>query len=199
MSTQIGNPFPMFYDRRGRPLDGGSIYIGRVGLDPETNPLALFADIELTDAMAQPVRTIGGLMSRDGQTILPQIAEDQYSIRVRDSDGAEIFYLADANFAALSIQPLSNTLTAIAALVTTNFGRRLLEQGSAAGLRAYANIPDALPLSGGTMTGDIKRSGAGGFAFAADPAIPRVRFFFTEAGADDPRTQDGDVWLEALP
>ncbi|RPF70441.1 hypothetical protein [Aurantiacibacter spongiae] len=196
MTTQIGNPFPMFYDLRGRPLDRGSVYIGAVGQDPETSPIDVFADVGLTDKIAQPIRTIGGLMSRDGNAVFAFIADQQYSIRVKDADGATVFYAASANIGAANFQPASDDLDAIAALTTTTFGRQLLTQASATALRAYANIPDALPLTGGTVTGSIKRSTGGGYAYAANPAIHEVRFYFTEAGADDPRTQVGDVWFE---
>lgn len=199
MTTQVGNPFPMFYDLRGRPLDRGSVYIGAVGEDPELSPIDVFADIGLTDAVAQPITTIGGLLSREGNPIFAFVDEQQYSIRVKDADGATVYYSGAANPSAANFQPLDSDLTAIAALATTPFGRALLTQATASDLRTYANIPDALPLDGGTMNGDIKRGGAGGYAYAADGAINRVRMFFTANGAADPRTQIGDLWFEELP
>lgn len=196
MSTQVGNPFPMFYDLRGRPLDRGFVYIGEVGEDPETSPVDVFADIDLTDAIVQPIRTIGGMLSRNGNPVFAFIDEQQYSIRVKDADGATVFYAAAANISAASFQPADSDLTAIAALTTTNYGRGVLAVASAAALRTYAGIVDPLPLAGGTVTGAIKRSGAGGYGYAADSAIDNVRFFFTVNGAADPRTTVGDVWFE---
>lgn len=196
MTTQVGNPFPMFYDLRGRPLDRGQVYIGAVGEDPELSPVDVFADLGLTDAVTQPITTIGGVLSREGNPIFAFIDEQQYSIRVKDADGATVYYSAAANPSAANFQPLDSDLSAIAELSTTSFGRTLLTQASASDLRGYANIPDALPLAGGTMTGDIKRSNAGGYAYAADGAYNAVRFFFTANGASDPRTQVGDVWFE---
>lgn len=195
--TQIGNPFPMFYDRRGRPLDGGFIYVGEAGQDPETNPLDVFFDDDHTVLADQPLRTIGGLIVRDGAPAFVFVAGEQYSIRARDADGAEVFYAANANLAALTFQPLDSDLTAIAALTTTDFGRKLLAQASGAALRNYAGIPEALPLAGGKMTGVILQDGAGGYAYAASPSYATgLRIFITANGAADPRTQVGDIWLE---
>ena len=199
MTTQIGNPFPMFYDLRGRPLDRGKVYIGAVGEDPELNPIDVLADLNLTDSVTQPITTIGGLLTRDGQVIFAFVDEQQYSIRVKDADGAVVFYSAAANVSAANFQPADSDLTAIAALSTTSFGRGLLTQADGADMRDYAGIPDALPLAGGTMTGAIKRNEAGAYGYAADPAITDVRFFFTVSGADDPRTQIGDIWFEEEP
>jgi len=199
MTTQIGNPFPMFYDLRGRPLDRGRVYIGAVGQDPEITPVTVYADLELTDVVNQPITTIGGLLSRDGQAIFAFVNEQQYSIRVKDADGATVFYSAAANISAANFQAADSDLTAIAALSTTSFGRALLTMANGEALRTYANIPDALPLAGGTMSGAIKRGSAGAYGYAADPAITDMRFFFTASGADDPRTQIGDVWFEEEP
>ena len=110
-----------------------------------------------------------------------------------------MFYSAAANVSAANFQPADSDLTAIAALSTTSFGRGLLTQADGADMRDYAGIPDALPLAGGTMTGAIKRNEAGAYGYAADPAITDVRFFFTVSGADDPRTQIGDIWFEEEP
>ena len=197
MTTQVGNPFPMFYDLRGRPLDRGRVYIGAVGEDPETSPIDVFADLDLMDAVSQPISTIGGLLTRQGQPIFAFVVEEQFSIRVTDADGATVYYSATANVSAANFQPLNAGLSAIANLDTTDYGLSLLTSISPENLRARANIPDALPLEGGTMTGNIKRSGAGGFAYAADPGIDRVRLLFTENGAPDPREQPGDIWFEA--
>lgn len=199
MTTQIGNPFPMFYDLRGRPLDRGQVFIGAVGEDPEASPINVFANLELSDAVAQPITTIGGLLSRDGQAIFAFVDEQQYSIRVKDADGATVFYSAAANISAANFQAADTDLSAIAALSTTAFGRPLLTMASGEALRTYANIPNALPLVGGTMSGVIKRVSAGAYGYAADPAITDLRFFFTASGAADPRTQIGDVWFEEEP
>lgn len=140
MTQRIGNPFAFYLDRYGRPLDGGRIYIGTAGQDPEISPLGVFWDSALTIAAAQPLDTIGGIINRNGDPAFPFIAEANYSIRVRDADGAEVSYSASAVDAGPSYQPLDNNLTAIAALAATAYGRALLTMADAADLRAYAGI-----------------------------------------------------------
>lgn len=196
MSTAIANPFPFFYDRYGRPLTGGKVYLGEAGEDPELAPVDAFFDVDLTLAAAQPINVIGGLMSRDGSPARVFVDEGTYSIRVRDADGAEVFYLATAVLSVDQFQPLDADLTAIAALVTTPWGRALLTMANGAALRAYAGIVDALPRAGGTMTGEILRDGGGPYVFMADDDYVWGRIFVTANGDPDPRAIVGDIWLE---
>jgi len=199
VTQRIGNPFPMFFDRRGRPLTGGFIYIGAEGADPEEEPIGVYFDAALKVEAVQPIRTIGGVIVRDGITTALYTAADRYSLRVRDADGAEVAYLANALLDEQIFQPRSANLTALAQQTTTPYGRSLLAQVDAAGLRQHAGVSDAIPVTGGLVNGDLKRSGAGGWAYAADPALPRIRFLFTDNGAADPRSLPGDIWFEANP
>lgn len=196
MTQRIGNPYPLFLDGRGRPLTGGKVYVGEAGQDPQTHPVDLFFDTDLSVAADQPVHVIGGLLSNDGNPAMVYAGEEQYSIRVRDADGAEVFYLANAVLDSEQFQPLSGDLTAIDALATTSYGRALLALADAAALRAYAGIVAPLPLTGGSVTGEIKRGGAGAYPYMADAAYTVSRIFVTANGAADPRTQTGDLWLE---
>src|SRR5690606_13471045 len=124
------------------------------------------------------------------------VEEDQYSIRVRDADGSEVFYMAAAAFGIEQFQPLSANLTAIAEMTTAAFGLGVLEQESAAALRSYAGVVDPIPATGGTVSGNITRSGAGGHVYMALGSYAAGRIFVTANGAADPRTQVGDIWLE---
>lgn len=196
MSQAVINPLPFFFDRYGRPLTGGKVYVGEGGEDPELAPIDVFYDVDLTIAAAQPINVIGGLLSRDGNPTRVFIDEAQYSIRVRDADGAEVLYLSNAVLAVDQFQPLDADLTAIAALATTAWGRGLLTLASGAALRAYAGIVDALPRAGGTMLGEIMRDGGGPYVFMADDAYVWGRIFVTANGAADPRAIVGDIWLE---
>lgn len=140
MTERIGNPFTMFFDRFGQPLDGGDIYIGTAGSDPQTAPVSVFWDSALTIPAAQPLATIGGVIVRAGNPAFAFIAGSNYSIRARDADGAEVFYLASALLAGVAYQPLDADLTAIAALATSAYGRGLLTIADATALRTYAGI-----------------------------------------------------------
>ena len=59
-------PYKVWPDVDGEPLEDGYIYVGQVGLNPETNPVPVFFDQNLTIPAAQPLRTIGGFISNAG-------------------------------------------------------------------------------------------------------------------------------------
>lgn len=196
MATRIANAFPYYPDGRGRPLTGGSVYIGVANQDPEANPISLFWDSALSVAAAQPINVIGGLLNNNGNPAKVYCAESNYSERVRDADGAEVSYDARVVDAANLYQPIDSDLTAIAALSTTAFGRSLLTMADGPALRALGGIVDPLPRAGGQMTGEITRQGGGAYPYMADAAYTVARIFVTANGAADPRTQVGDLWLE---
>lgn len=196
MAERVTNPFPLFLDRAGLPLEGGQVFIGVAGQDPQTSPVTVYADATLATALPQPIRTIAGLLTSQGARINVYVAADDYSIRVRDQAEAEVFYTANAVAAQTAYQPADSDLTAIAALTTTPFGRSLLTLANAAALKAATGMPDALPLTGGTVTGNIVRGGAGSTLYHVDPAALSGRVFRTAKNAADPTSQNGDIWLE---
>jgi hypothetical protein len=198
MSSRVGNPFAPFLDRRGLPLTG-TLYLGVEGADPQTSPVVAYFDKELTQVAPQPITVVGGFPRNEGNPALIYVAEQTYSMRTRDEDGGEVFYVANAAIDSAQFQPLDSDLTAIAALTTTSFGRALLTLADAAGLRSYAGIAPSLPLAGGTMTGEILRSGRGAYPHMADAAYTAARIFVTANGAADPRVNVGDIWLELAP
>jgi hypothetical protein len=91
MSNVVGNPFPVFSDRSGAPLDAGYIYIGTAGSNPETSPITVYWDAALTETAAQPIRTLAGYPSRSGSPSLLAIAQSSYSITVRDRTGTLVY------------------------------------------------------------------------------------------------------------
>ncbi len=76
-------PHPIFTDRDGSPLDNGFLYFGVAGLNPETNPIQVYYDINLTQPAAQPLRTSNGYVMRNGAPALIY-ANAQFSVTVRD-------------------------------------------------------------------------------------------------------------------
>lgn len=141
MSVRLINPFPYFRDARGLPLDGGAVYIGADGVDPQVTPGAVWLNAALTLAAVQPLAVIGGLLTYDGNPAQFYIAGPSFSIRVRDSDGAEVFYEPSAVVENTAYQPLDSDLTAIAALATTAYGRSLLTAADATAARALLVVP----------------------------------------------------------
>jgi hypothetical protein len=192
----VRNPFPVWLDQFGALVDAGRVYFGESGEDPEVHPISVFWNPDLTIPAAQPLRTRAGILNNNGSPALAYVAEADYSVRLRDADGAEIFYLSSASESAgVSYQPLDPDLTAIAALATTPFGRSLLTTGDGAALRTLAGLANLLPSTGGTVTGNITRAGAGPLLYHAS-GFGSGRVFVTAAGAPDPTTADGDIWIE---
>lgn len=196
MTQRLNNPFPLFLDASGVPLQNGAIYMGEPGQDPETHPLATFWDDALTIAAAQPFQTLGGVIVNNGAPSFVYAAGEDYSLRVRDSDGGEQFFLASTAVMGVEYQPLDSDLTAIAELATTAYGRALLTLANQAALKAATGIPDPLPLAGGSMTGNITRQGAGVHLYHVDGAMISGRVFLTAHDAADPTSLAGDVWLK---
>jgi len=90
MANNISSPFEMFTDTSGVPLEDGFIYVGTAGLNPETNPVAVFWDDGLTLAAAQPVRTLNGFPSRGGTASRLYCGTD-YSLTVKDKNSVIVF------------------------------------------------------------------------------------------------------------
>lgn len=85
----------------GVGLNGGSVYIGVAGADPEVDPLAVFWDAAESIPALQPLDTIGGYITRDGSPAVAFVAAD-YSMRVRDRDGNQVFYAPYAGIGGTS-------------------------------------------------------------------------------------------------
>jgi hypothetical protein len=89
--TQLAPPYPIFTDRDGKPLDAGYLYFGTAGLNPETNPIQVYYDINLTQPAAQPLRTSNGYVMRNGSPALIY-ANAQFSVTVRDKASQLVIY-----------------------------------------------------------------------------------------------------------
>lgn len=79
-------------DGKGRPLDFGMVYFGQPDKDPEFYPINIYHDEALTIIASQPVRSKGGFMYEGGQMIEVYAAEIEYSVKVLDAYGAQVFY-----------------------------------------------------------------------------------------------------------
>lgn len=86
----VNQPFPIFTDADGQPLDDAYIYIGTANQNPVSNPITVYWDAALTIAAAQPIRTSGGYPVRNG-TPARFYTNSDYSILVRDKNGAFVY------------------------------------------------------------------------------------------------------------
>lgn len=197
--TKLSNPVPIYLDTRGGLLDGGYIYVGEAYTDPqiEANQLALFWDAALTIPAAQPLRTLGGFIVNGGNTGFVFMAEDDYSLTVLDQNevlvpGGSVPSIQEA--AGVDYQPLDADLTTISGQANTSFGLALLTLANTAALKSATGIPDCLPLTGGTVSGAIVRSGSGIHAFFADALMTGGRIYGPHAsGTADATSQPGDM------
>lgn len=83
-------PFPIFTAADGSPLEDGYIWIGQENLDPQTNPVQVYWDSNLTQPAAQPIRTIGGYPSNNG-TPEKLYSNGNFSIRVQNKNGSTVY------------------------------------------------------------------------------------------------------------
>lgn len=87
----ILSPFPVFTGLDGMPLNNGRIYVGTAGLDPITNPVALWWDDALTIPASQPVATSGGYAVRNGSPSVFYANAASVSVLVQDQYGVTVF------------------------------------------------------------------------------------------------------------
>lgn len=91
MATQIKNPYEQYTDIDGNPLEQGSVYIGVAGLNPELNPIQVYADETLSIAMTQPLKTVSGYIVHNGSPTNIFIGSNSYSITVRNKRNTLVF------------------------------------------------------------------------------------------------------------
>lgn len=160
----VFSPFPLFTDADGHPLEAGYIWIGVEGLNPETNPVAVFWDEKKTQPAAQPVRTINGYPSRDG-TPSALYTAGSYGITVRDRRKELVFSDLSAGYSIiLTIDRFFDDVTALLADTTPTYPTGTILNTRAEGF-AYEVVTAAEDL---TTAGGVKlRVLATGNAYAA--------------------------------
>jgi hypothetical protein len=133
MANNIGSPFEMFTDTSGNPLEDGYLYIGTAGLNPETNPVAVYWDDGLTLAAAQPVRTLNGFPSRGGTASRLYCGTD-YSLTVKDKNSVIVFSTLTnpvSSPASLNATPVGNVTPSTGAFTSLSFSTTLTGSGQA--------------------------------------------------------------------
>jgi hypothetical protein len=91
MSAQsIEQPYPIFTDADGDPLEAGYIWIGVENLNPITDPVAVYWDKALTQPAVQPIRTAGGYLVNAGTPARLYVSV-RYSILAQDRNGITVY------------------------------------------------------------------------------------------------------------
>lgn len=155
----IKNPIAQFFTLDGDPLDNGSVYIGIPGLNPETNPVAIYWDRDGLVPAINPAKTSRGFVENNGSPARLYIDNLDYSVTVKDSKGLIVY------------SSLSVTAETIGALAGTTGAANIGFDNTASGLTA-TNVQDAIDelaatpavaKAGDTMTGPLNvPSGAAG-------------------------------------
>ena len=96
MSVEVVNPFDSYRAQSGVPLDAGKLYVGIANLDPQTNPIEVFYDPDLTIAAPQPLTTSGGYVWRNGAPARIYTAASLFSSKLLDKNNVQVFYSAMA-------------------------------------------------------------------------------------------------------
>ena len=91
MTVIVKNPFNVFFDLKGQPLEAGKIFIGRREFDPETHPVQIID--QNGNALDQPVRTTAGVPTISGAPINICVAPP-YSIKITDKNGVVVYSAA---------------------------------------------------------------------------------------------------------
>ena len=82
--TQLArNPFEVYNDIDGTPLEAGYLYFGEYGQNPVTSPVNVYWDSGFTNIASQPIRTINGFADRNGSPAKIYVPGN-YSILIRD-------------------------------------------------------------------------------------------------------------------
>jgi hypothetical protein len=93
-TLSIQPPFPTFSEADGSPLEAGYIWIGTANLNPITNPISVYWDVDLTLPAAQPIRTQGGYPVNSG-TPARLYVNSNFSIQVQNSKGSVVYNAPD--------------------------------------------------------------------------------------------------------
>lgn len=91
---RLEQPYRLFTDAVGKPLDAGYVYFGAAGQNPETSPITVYWDAAGTIPAAQPLRTSAGYIVNNGQPANVYFS-GAYSEVVKDRNGVQLF--ADLN------------------------------------------------------------------------------------------------------
>jgi len=92
MAFEIQSPFQQFFDKSGKPINGGSLYVGKANMNPLTDPITVYWDEAATQPAAQPLKVLGGYIVRNGTPSRVYTVEDDYSLILKDQKGVIVYY-----------------------------------------------------------------------------------------------------------
>lgn len=115
----VTTPFPIFSDLDGTPLESGYVYVGTSGLNAESNPITVYWDSDLTIPALQPIRTIGGYISRNGSPGQLYADAVDYSLLVKNKREALVWSTLKTSGIAPNADGIVYTPAGVGAVATT--------------------------------------------------------------------------------
>jgi len=155
MSVKITQKYELFKDVDGDPLENGYIYIGTIGLNPETSPITVYFDEALTLPASQPLRTSGGYIQNAGTPANVYVDTD-YSITVRNKN-LTLIYTSLSNNAEVGLASSVDTIGDLIGLDEATTTEELEVYGyhtkgdSAGGLFIWDSTASKSNANGGTI------------------------------------------------
>ena len=176
-TISISQPFPVFTDIDGQPLEDGYVWIGVSGLEPQANPQTAYWDSALTQVVTQPVRTRGGY-PLNGTAIGQLFVGAAYSVKVQnknsstivlDLTGASGFGLLNSiSFGTTGLTPAVATtgdVVVSGTLAVANGGTGITSLG--AGVATWLGTPSSANLAAAVTD----ETGSGALVFGTSPTI----------------------------
>lgn len=202
MTQAVRNPIASWNDLSGQPLQNGQLFFGQPYMNPETTPIVVFWDREETQPVLQPVRTIGGMPSRNG-TPAELFFTGDYSLTVRDSSGRLLNYSPSAVNAGVTAPLLPAANVVVATGDTAQDGLNLREAIRIAPAYGVIQVIGTLLLTGTFVVKPLISIVNGGGA-TINHLTPNVNLFELKddsyAGAGNGSIQPaGTVWTGTVP
>lgn len=151
MTQNVLPPYPVFVGRDGVALDGAKVYIGNPNADPVLSPKTVYYDAGLTTTAAQPLRTSGGVLYRNGSPTSVYVIGD-YSIRVTDANNQLVYSSPSAQ---LRITTDGDVVISSGAALSVKLGGSVdmadgstLNLGDATGAGVDVNVASTTRVSG---------------------------------------------------
>lgn len=143
----VSSPYTTILGLDGIGLTLGEVYVGAPNQDPQVNPQAVFWDAGLTIPATQPLDVSAGYIMRLGTPAVAYTSGD-YSMRVLDHLGVQIFYSLTSGVVTPVVPPARTLLTDNAAFYVTAIGNDATGTGTAGS--PWATIQKAFNVLQGT-------------------------------------------------
>jgi len=129
----VNQPFQLFYDLNGNPLENGYIWIGEINQNPITHPITITWDANGLYSAAQPVRTLSGYANNNGSAsnlYIDSVEHQSYSILIKDKNLNLLYSSNDAKSSFFGSQSIVGTISELQTV--TNFNNPIYLLGYSA-------------------------------------------------------------------